>query len=109
MVWAKGESGNPSGRRPMHTPERLYLQSLRAVLAEEITIHDEIGKEIIAARKDRKGRPTKEERKQLKEHSRTVNKIRRMAEIVFEEALKGEVWAIEHVAERLDGKPRRIE
>jgi Family of unknown function (DUF5681) len=36
---------------------------------------------------------------------RSLSKFRRMAEIVWDKALAGEHWAIDHIANRLEGKP----
>jgi Family of unknown function (DUF5681) len=102
MVWKKGQSGNPSGRPPMSAGERAYVRRLRIVGHQPVTMYDEIGEKIISARK--RGRPTNKENQQLKEHSRTVSNLERVAEVVYEEAIKGERWAIEHLADRLDGK-----
>ena len=86
----------------MSAGERAYVRRLRIALYRPITMYDEIGEKIIAARK--RGRPTKKEDQQLKEHSRTISNLERVIEVVIEKAKKGERWAIEHVAERLDGK-----
>jgi hypothetical protein len=39
------------------------------------------------------------------EHEPNKRKLRAIAEKLVEEALKGESWAIQQVADRLDGKP----
>ena len=80
MPWKKGQSGNPGGR--VFGSEKAYTEALRIV-----------GKELI----DDPGNPGKQ-----------ITKLRRMAYVAFERALAGESWAMQHISDRLDGKPAQI-
>jgi hypothetical protein len=80
MGWKKGQSGNPGGR-PFGS-EKTYTEALRIVSKEEVDDPNKPGQRI--------------------------QKLRRMADIVFEKALGGENWAIQHIAERFEGKPMQM-
>jgi hypothetical protein len=77
MGWKRGQSGNPGGR-PFGS-EKAYAEALRIVSKEEIDDPNKPGQRLC--------------------------KLRRLADVVFEKALAGENWAIQHIAERLEGKP----
>jgi uncharacterized protein DUF5681 len=79
MAWIKGVSGNPLGRL---VGEKKYTDMLRVVSNEEVS------------------HPQDETRK--------VSKLRLMAELVFERALAGESWAVQHISDRLEGKPAQM-
>lgn len=66
MVWAKGKSGNPSGRA---IEEKPFVESVRRALAQE-----------------------------------DGKRLRQAAEQLLDLAAAGEAWAIEMLADRLDGK-----
>lgn len=76
MGWKKGQSGNPGGR-PFGS-EKAYTEALRIVSKEEV---------------DDPNRP-----------GERISKLRRMADIVFDKALTGENWAIQHIVERFEGR-----
>jgi Family of unknown function (DUF5681) len=78
MPWVKGISGNPGGRRR----EKGYTEALRMVGAEEVQ-HPE-------------------------DPSKKVRRLRLLAEEVFKHALAGEGWAVQHIADRLEGKPTQL-
>jgi Family of unknown function (DUF5681) len=80
MGWKKGQSGNPGGR-PFGS-EKAYTEALRIVSKEEV---------------DDPKRP-----------GERISKLRRMADVAFEKALAGENWAIQHIAERFEGKPTQM-
>jgi uncharacterized protein DUF5681 len=80
MGWKKGQSGNPGGR-PFGS-EKAYTEALRIVSKEEV---------------DDPNRP-----------GERISKLRRMADVAFEKALAGENWAIQHIAERFEGKPTQM-
>jgi len=80
MPWKKGQSGNPGGR-PFGS-EKAYTEALRIVSKEEV---------------DDPNRP-----------GERISKLRRMAGVAFEKALAGENWAIQHIAERFEGKPTQM-
>jgi hypothetical protein len=80
MPWKKGQSGNPGGR-PFGS-EKAYTEALRIVSKEEV---------------DDPNRP-----------GERISKLRRMADVAFEKALAGENWAIQHIAERFEGKPTQM-
>jgi Family of unknown function (DUF5681) len=79
MPWIKGVSGNPLGRLPS---EKKYTEALRMVSKEEV--------------------------EHPRDQTRKVQKLRLMAEIVFERALAGESWAVQHISDRLEGKPAQM-
>jgi Family of unknown function (DUF5681) len=80
MGWKKGQSGNPGGR-PFGS-EKAYTQALRIISKQEIDDPNNPGER--------------------------VTKLRRMGEIVWDKALAGENWAIQHIAERFEGKPAQM-
>jgi Family of unknown function (DUF5681) len=80
MGWKRGQSGNPGGR-PFGS-EKAYTEALRIVSKEEI---------------DDPNRP-----------GERISKLRRMADVAFEKALAGENWAIQHIAERFEGRPAQM-
>jgi hypothetical protein len=80
MGWKRGQSGNPGGRP--YGSEKAYTEALRIVSKEEI---------------DDPNRP-----------GERISKLRRMADVAFEKALAGENWAIQHIAERFEGKPAQM-
>ena len=82
MAWRKGISGNSFGRPVGSVGEKEYTAALRLVSKEEV---------------DHPGDQTKK-----------VSKLRRMAEIVFDKALAGESWAVQHISDRLEGKPAQM-
>ena len=75
MAWKKGQSGNPAGR-PIGSGDKQFVEQLRIVLAEVVP-DDPAGK----------------------------RKLRRIAEKLVDAALEGHSWAIQQVADRIDGKP----
>jgi Family of unknown function (DUF5681) len=75
MPWSKGISGNPGGR----FREKEYTDALRMIGKEEVEHPED---------------PTKK-----------VRKLRLLAETVFNRALAGESWAVQHISDRLEGKP----
>src|SRR6516164_8742487 len=75
MAWKKGQSGNPAGR-PIGSSDKQFVEQLRIVLAEVVP-NDPAGK----------------------------RKLRRIAEKLVDAALDGQSWAIQQVADRIDGKP----
>jgi Family of unknown function (DUF5681) len=79
MPWIKGVSGNPLGRL---VSEKKYTDMLRVVSNEEVS-HPQ-------------------------DQTKKVRKLRLMAELVFERALAGESWAVQHIADRLEGKPTQL-
>jgi len=75
MAWKKGQSGNPAGR-PIGSGDKQFVEQLRIVLAEVVP-DDPAGE----------------------------RKLRRIAEKLVDAALDGHSWAIQQVADRIDGKP----
>jgi uncharacterized protein DUF5681 len=80
MGWKRGQSGNPGGR-PFGS-EKEYTQALRIISKQEIDDPNNPGER--------------------------VTKLRRMGEIVWDKALAGENWAIQHIAERFEGRPAQM-
>jgi Family of unknown function (DUF5681) len=87
--WKKGQSGNPNGRPPGITAadvkewfRRLHVAAYRKV---------KIGKD---------GKPVLVPYKEGK----TVDRLTVAADKVMELACEGNMWAVEHIANRLDGR-----
>jgi Family of unknown function (DUF5681) len=89
--WPKGESGNAAGR-PVGIPNghaREWFKRLLVAIHRTATIGPD-------------GKPIFEHRKE----GEKVDLLTLVADKVMELALDGNAWAIEHIANRLDGKVR---
>jgi hypothetical protein len=90
MTWKAGQSGNPNGRPLGAVGDPLkkeWVTRLRVAALREAVI-------------DKNGRPV------LPKHKKgeKVDLMSLVAEKVMEMARKGNAWAIEHMANRIDGK-----
>jgi hypothetical protein len=100
--WKKGQSGNPSGRPVTAYSDKEYFKRLRiaALRKVEVPLPPEPEQEQASGN----GKANAEGKK--KKDSRTVDEMTLIAEKVIELAKAGSEWAIEHVAQRFDGKVR---
>jgi hypothetical protein len=89
MPWVKGQSGNPLGRRSVPPIERMWASRLKTAAHRKM----EIGT-------DGKPMPL------LREPGDKVDRLTVAADKVMELACDGNAWAIEHIANRFDGKVR---
>ena len=86
--WQKGQSGNPHGRTP-HTPaERKWLSALTIAAHRKVTLDADL-KPLPVRKKGEK-----------------VEVLTLIAEVVMRLACEGNAWAVDHIANRLDGKVR---
>jgi Family of unknown function (DUF5681) len=89
MPWSKGQSGNPSGRRAVPEGERKWMSRLNTAAHRKL----EIGP-------DGKPMPL------LRNPGEKIDRLTAAADKVLELACDGNAWAIEHLANRFDGKVR---
>jgi hypothetical protein len=89
--WPKGKSGNPNGRPPGITAAHVKEWFNRLLVAAHRKAEiDEDGKPVLVKYKEGK----------------TVDLLTVAADKVMELACEGNMWAVEHIANRLDGKVR---
>jgi hypothetical protein len=88
--WPKGRSGNPRGRRPVDPLELEWLKRLRVAAFRKVKIGPD-GKALPIERK---------------ENEKEIDQLTDAAQAVMDLARQGNAWAIEHLANRFDGKVR---
>jgi Family of unknown function (DUF5681) len=95
--WLKGQSGNPKGR-PVGTPnDHEYFRRLRIGLLRKVEVPIEVDP-VQKAEAEAKGEKVKA--------TRTVDEMMLIVEAVIAAAKRAEPWAVEHIAQRVDGKVR---
>jgi hypothetical protein len=89
--WPKGKSGNPNGRPPGITAADVkeWFRRLRVAAYRKAKVGPD-GKPVLVKYKEGK----------------TVDLLTVAADKVMELACEGNMWAVEHIANRLDGKVR---
>jgi hypothetical protein len=86
--WVKGQSDNPRGRAPVNPFELEWLKRLRVAANRKVKIGE-----------DGKAQPI-----ERKENEKEIDQLTDAAQKVMELAREGNMWAVEHIANRLDGK-----
>ena len=88
--WRRGTSGNPNGR-PRGTPnDREWFKRLKVAALRKVKVGPD-GKTLPIERK---------------KNEKEIDQLTDVAQVVFDLARKGNAWAIEHIANRFDGKVR---
>ena len=101
--WKKGQSGNPKGRPRVPPEELAYGRRLRMALLRQSQVP--IPPKPDKCNENSNGNGEKPKSKP-KPKMRTVDEMMLIVEAVIEAAKRAEPWAVEHIAQRIDGKVR---
>jgi hypothetical protein len=105
-----GQSGNPRGlpgRPPNNHVDRLFSEQLRIVGNELVDVpFDEPEQKPNGKKPNRNSKAYKKKQNELrKKNSQKVTKLRVIAQMAYRLAMKGNLEAMNFIADRMEGKP----